>query len=126
VRLVGVKGVTFARINGRFILAHRLLADLVGPVEGQLRLPHDRVERRHQGVQRLRGRDGRRQDRHQRPFGYAAGTNSMITESVWEGCYCAPVFRPSGATDHIDTLQMYGNGALSRPHDPGFDVLRRR
>ena len=35
----------------------------------------------------------------------------MITDSVWEGCYCAPVFRPAGATDHIDTLQMYGNGA---------------
>ena len=45
------------------------------------------------------------------PFGFAAGNNSMITDSVWEGCYCAPVFRPAGATDHIDTLQMYGNGA---------------
>lgn len=44
------------------------------------------------------------------PLGYAAGSGSVLTDSVWDGCYSAPVFRPTGATDHVDTLQMYGTG----------------
>ena len=44
------------------------------------------------------------------PLGYAAGADCVLTDSVWDGCYSAPVFRPSGATDHVDTLQMYGSG----------------
>lgn len=44
------------------------------------------------------------------PLGYAAGAGCLLTDSVWEGCYSAPVFRPTGATDHVDTLQMYGTG----------------
>lgn len=44
------------------------------------------------------------------PLGYAAGAGSTLDKSVFEGCYVAPVFRPVGATDHLDTLQMYGNG----------------
>lgn len=45
------------------------------------------------------------------PLGYAAGDGCIITDCVWEGCYSAPVFRPSGASDHVDTLQMYGTGS---------------
>ncbi|HYJ51317.1 MAG TPA: hypothetical protein VEX12_15485 [Microbacterium sp.] len=44
------------------------------------------------------------------PLGYAAGEGCIIIDCVWEGCYSAPVFRPSGASDHVDTLQMYGKG----------------
>ncbi|MEV4687278.1 hypothetical protein [Microbacterium sp. LWH3-1.2] len=44
------------------------------------------------------------------PLGYAAGAGSTLDKSVFEGCYVAPVFRPVGATDHLDTLQMYGSG----------------
>ncbi|MGC5225247.1 hypothetical protein ACPW96_21985 [Micromonospora sp. DT81.3] len=44
------------------------------------------------------------------PLGYAAGEGCVLTDCVWEGCYSAPVFRPTGATDHVDTLQMYGTG----------------
>lgn len=44
------------------------------------------------------------------PLGYAAGEQSTLTDSVWEGCYCASVFRPIGASDHVDSLQMFGNG----------------
>ncbi|QKJ20276.1 hypothetical protein [Microbacterium hominis] len=44
------------------------------------------------------------------PLGYAAGKGCVIKDCVWEGCYCAPVFRPTGADDHVDSLQMYGSG----------------
>lgn len=44
------------------------------------------------------------------PLGYAAGDSCIISDCVWEGCYCAPVFRPSGAEDHVDSLQMFGSG----------------
>ena len=44
------------------------------------------------------------------PLGYAAGADCVLTDSVWDGCYSAPVFRPTGATDHVDTIQMYGSG----------------
>jgi hypothetical protein len=44
------------------------------------------------------------------PLGYAAGEGCVLTDCVWEGCYSAPVFRPSGASDHVDTIQMYGTG----------------
>ncbi|MEZ3159184.1 hypothetical protein AB1K54_01415 [Microbacterium sp. BWT-B31] len=44
------------------------------------------------------------------PLGYAAGEGCTLTDCVWDGCYGAPVFRPNGATDHVDTLQMYGSG----------------
>ncbi|MFK4807842.1 hypothetical protein ACI3KX_18430 [Microbacterium sp. ZW CA_36] len=44
------------------------------------------------------------------PLGYAAGADCVLTDSVWDGCYSAPVFRPTGASDHVDTIQMYGSG----------------
>ena len=44
------------------------------------------------------------------PLGYAAGDDCVLINCVWEGCYAAPVFRPSGATDHVDTIQMFGSG----------------
>jgi hypothetical protein len=111
VRLVGVKGVTFARINGRFIL----LTDCSRTSWAQSKVSYGFRMTASNGITReCNAYEVVMADAKidiSDPFGYAAGTNSMITQSVWEGCYCAPVFRPSGATDHIDTLQMYGNGA---------------
>ncbi len=111
VRLVGVKGVTFARINGRFIL----LTDCSRTSWAHSKVSYGFRMTASSGITRecnayeVVMADAKIDIND--PFGYAAGTNSMITQSVWEGCYCAPVFRPSGASDHIDTLQMYGNGA---------------
>ena len=111
VRIKGVKGVTFARINGRSVL----LTDC-----SRTNWAHSKVSVNF----RMTASSGIVRDCNayevvmadakvdiSDPFGFAAGSNSMITDSVWEGCYCAPVFRPAGASDHIDTLQMYGNGA---------------
>ena len=125
VRLVGVKGVTFARINGRFIL----LTDCSRTSWAQSKVGFGFRMTSSNGVtSECNAYEVVMADAKidiNDPFGYAAGTGSMITQSVWEGCYCAPVFRPSGATDHIDTLQMYGNGAYRGLTDPGLDVLRR-
>lgn len=111
VRIKGVKGVTFARINGRSVL----LTDC-----SRTNWAHSKVSVNF----RMTASSGIVRDCNayevvmadakvdiSDPLGFAAGSNSMITDSVWEGCYCAPVFRPDGASDHIDTLQMYGNGA---------------
>lgn len=111
VRLAAVKGVTFARINGRFIL----LTDCPRTNWAQSKVSYGFRMTASSGI--VRGCNAyevvmadAKADISD-PFGFAAGTNSMITDSVWAGCYCAPVFRPAGASDHIDTLQMYGNGA---------------
>jgi hypothetical protein len=111
VRIKGVKGVTFARINWRSVL----LTDC-----SRTNWAHSKVTVNF----RMTASSGIVRDCNayevvmadakvdiSDPLGFAAGSNSMITNSVWEGCYCAPVFRPEGASDHIDTLQMYGNGA---------------
>jgi len=111
VRLTAVKGVTFARINGRFIL----LTDCSRTNWAHSKVSYGFRMTASSGI--VRGCNAyevvmadAKADISD-PFGFAAGTNSMITDSLWEGCYCAPVFRPAGASDHIDTLQMYGNGA---------------
>lgn len=41
---------------------------------------------------------------------YRAGTNHYIRNCTWEGCYIAPLFRPTGSSAHLDTFQMFGNG----------------
>jgi hypothetical protein len=111
VRLISVKGVTFARINGRFIL----LTDCSRTNWAHSKVSYGFRMTASSGIVRecnayeVVMADAKADISD--PFGFAAGTNSMITDSVWEGCYCAPVFRPAGASDHIDTLQMYGNGA---------------
>jgi hypothetical protein len=111
VRLIAVKGVTFARINGRFIL----LTDCSRTNWAHSKVSYGFRMTASSGI--VKGCNAyevvmadAKADISD-PFGFAAGTNSMITDSLWEGCYCAPVFRPAGASDHIDTLQMYGNGA---------------
>jgi hypothetical protein len=110
VRLIAVKGVTFARINGRFIL----LTDCSHTNWAHSKVSYGfRMTASSGIVKECNAYEVVMADAKidiSDPFGFAAGTNSMITSSVWEGCYCAPVFRPSGASDHIDTLQMYGNG----------------
>ncbi|MGW9182235.1 hypothetical protein [Agromyces sp. NPDC055661] len=111
VRIRSVKGVTFARINGRSIL----LTDSSGTNWAQSKVTVNFRMTASSGIVRdCNAYEVVMPDAKvdiSDPFGYAAGSNSMITDSVWEGCYCAPVFRPAGASDHIDTLQMYGNGA---------------
>ncbi|KRE25925.1 hypothetical protein [Agromyces sp. Soil535] len=110
-RLMGVKGVTFARINGRFIL----LTDCSRTSWAHSKVSYGfRMTASSGVVKECNAYEVVMADAKidiNDPFGFAAGRDSMITKSVWEGCYCAPVFRPSGASDHIDTLQMYGNGA---------------
>lgn len=110
-RFINVKGVTFARINARFVL----LTDCTRTNWAQSKVSYGFRMTSSNGITRQCNAyevvmaDAKIDIND--PFGYAAGTGSMITESLWEGCYCAPVFRPSGAKDHIDSLQMYGNGA---------------
>ena len=111
VRIKGVKGVTFARINGRSVL----LTDCSrtswahSKVTVNFRMTASSGVVRNCNAYEVVMADSKVDISD--PLGYAAGNDSMITGSVWEGCYCAPVFRPDGASDHIDTLQMYGNGA---------------
>jgi hypothetical protein len=44
------------------------------------------------------------------PFSYAATAPGSLSNCAWEGCYGAPVFRPSGSSAHLDTFQMFGTG----------------
>lgn len=41
---------------------------------------------------------------------YRAAGGNQIRQCTWEGCYLAPLFRPTGSSSHLDTLQMFGNG----------------
>lgn len=41
---------------------------------------------------------------------YRASAGYYIKDCVWEGCYLAPLFRPTGSASHLDSLQMYGDG----------------
>src|SRR4029453_1279632 len=111
VRIKGVKGVTFARINGRSVLltdcSRTNWAHSKGSVNFRMTASNGIV--RACTAYEVVMADAKIEISD--PFGYAAGSNSIISDSIWEGCYCAPVFRPAGASDHIDTLQMYGNGA---------------
>ena len=110
-RLLAVKGVTFARINGRYLL----LSDCSRTTWAQSKVSHGfRMVASNGVVRQCNAYEVVMADAKadiNDAFGYAAGSGSMIADSVWEGCYCAPVFRPTGATDHLDSLQMYGNGA---------------
>lgn len=45
------------------------------------------------------------------PFSYSASTGATLTDSVWEGCYGAAVFRPAESDAHLDTFQMFGAGS---------------
>jgi hypothetical protein len=110
-RLLNVKGVTFARINARFVL----LTDCTRTNWAQSKVSYGfRMAASNGIVRQCNAYEVVMADAKadiNDPFGFAAGSGSLIADSVWEGCYCAPVFRPAGATDHVDSLQMYGNGA---------------
>lgn len=41
---------------------------------------------------------------------YRASNGNQIRQCVWEGCYLAPLFRPTGSPSHLDTFQMFGEG----------------
>lgn len=109
-RLRQVEGVTFARINGAFVL----LADCARTNWAQSKVTVGLRMVATQGVvtacnayevvmpvAKVDISD---------PMGFAASDGATLKDSEWVGCYAAPVFRPKGAKDHIDTLQMYGDG----------------
>lgn len=41
---------------------------------------------------------------------YRASAGYYIKDCVWEGCYIAPLFRPTGSASHLDSLQLFGAG----------------
>lgn len=41
---------------------------------------------------------------------YSASSGLSLRNCTWEGCYVAPLFRPTGSSSHLDTLQMFGAG----------------
>lgn len=41
---------------------------------------------------------------------YRASAGYYIRNCTWEGCYIAPLFRPTGSSSHLDSLQMFGAG----------------
>ncbi|MGC5225246.1 hypothetical protein ACPW96_21980 [Micromonospora sp. DT81.3] len=110
-RLRDVEGVTFARINGvdllltncsRSVWAHSKMS------KGLRMSSSYRSTTRHCGAYEIVMSDSKADIAD--PLGYAAGSGCVLTDCVWDGCYGAPVFRSQGATDHVDTLQMYGTG----------------
>ncbi len=110
-RLRDVKGVTFARINGTDILLTNCsrTAWAHSKVSKGLRMSSSyNTTTRECGAYEVVMADAKADIAD--PLGYAAGDGCVLTDCVWDGCYGAPVFRPSGASDHVDTLQMYGTG----------------
>ncbi|MGB4779624.1 hypothetical protein [Microbacterium sp.] len=111
-RLVGVHGVTFARLDGVVILMTNCTrsAWAHSKMTYGFRMAASYGETtRECGAYEIVMADAKADIVD--PFGYASGEGSLITDCVWEGCYGAPVFRPSGADDHVDSLQMYGTGS---------------
>ena len=110
VRIVGVDGVTFARINSRYVL----LTDCVRTAWAQAKVS--------QGLKiTASARDVTACDLYEvvmadakidpnDPFSFAAGAGASLRDCVWEGCYIAPVFRELGSSNHIDAAQMSGGG----------------
>lgn len=110
-RLRDVVGVTFARINGDDILltnCSRTAWAQSKMAKGLRMAASYESEVRECGAYEIVMADAKADISD--PLGYAAGRECTIIDCVWEGCYSAPVFRPDGATDHVDTLQMYGTG----------------
>lgn len=110
-RILNVQGVTFARINGKYVL----LMNCPNTSWAQALMSYGfRIQASYSSTvtncnaYEIVMRDAKADIAD--PMGYAAGSNCTIKDSVWEGIYCAPVFRPNGASDHVDSLQMYGNG----------------
>ena len=110
VRIVGVDGVTFARIDSRYVL----LTDCVRTVWAQAKVS--------QGLKiTASARNVTACDLYEvvmadakidpnDPFSFAAGAGASLRDCVWEGCYIAPVFRELGSSNHIDAAQMSGGG----------------
>ncbi|WP_431801943.1 hypothetical protein [Microbacterium sp. bgisy203] len=110
-RLRDVTGVTFARIDGDDILltnCSRTAWAQSKMAKGLRMAASYESEVRECGAYEIVMSDAKADISD--PLGYAAGRGSTIIDCIWEGCYSAPVFRPDGATDHVDTLQMYGTG----------------
>lgn len=111
-RLLNVKGVTFARIDGESVLLTNCTRTAWAHAKmttGFRMTSSWGATTRQCGAYEVVMPNAKADISD--PLGYAAGPDSLITDCVWEGCYSAPIFRPAGASDHIDTLQMFGNGS---------------
>ena len=124
-RIKGVKGVTFARINGRSVL----LTDC-----SRTNWAHSKVSVNFRmtassgivrGLQRVRGRHGRREGRHQRPAGlrrrnqledHGLGVGGMLLRA---GVPARRGIRPHRHAPDVRERR------LPRSHHPGLDALRR-
>lgn len=106
-----VRGVTFARLNGHHIRlinctrtnwAHSKLTLGMRTYAEQGRVTQCNAYEVVMPVSKADPTD---------PFSYAAAAGASLSNCVWEGCYGAAVFRPSGSSAHLDTFQMFGNGS---------------
>ncbi len=110
-RINNVQGVTFARLNGTFVLLTN--CSYTNWAHSRVSLGFritalDGVTVTNCNAYEVVMRDSRVDT--QDAMGYAGGDNSAVINSRWEGMYCAPIFRAIGSDAHVDTLQMYGSG----------------
>lgn len=109
-RMLRVKGVTFARINASYFrftdCSYSIYAQSVVTNGAMMTATGEDVVQNdfHEVV----FKSPRTSDND--PIGYAAGANRSIRDCTWTGCYFMPMFRAAGSTNHVDTMQMYGNG----------------
>ena len=110
VRIVGVDGVTFARIDTRYVL----LTDCVRTAWAQAKVSQGlKITASARAVTACDLYEVVMADAKidpNDPFSFAAGTGASLRDCVWEGCYIAPVFRELGSSNHIDAAQMSGSG----------------
>ncbi len=109
-RLTAVHGVTFARFNAEFVGLHDCSRTAwVHSKLGQgLRIYAEAGDVTHCDVYEAVVLEAKVAE--QDPFAYVAGAGRTLHNSTWEGCYGAPIYRPSGSRAHLDTLQMFGGG----------------
>ena len=109
-RIVGVDGVTFARIDTRYVL----LTDCVRTAWAQAKVSQGlKIAASARAVTACDLYEVVMADAKidpNDPFSFAAGIGASLRDCVWEGCYIAPVFRELGSSNHIDAAQMSGNG----------------
>jgi hypothetical protein len=116
-RMAGVKGVTFLRINADYVRftdsSYSVWSQSKVSLGGMIVASGENVEYCdfHEVVM-----PHVRTDSANDPFGYAAGDGVWINHSTWSNMYIAPVFRPTGNSNHLDTIQMYGTGAYRGLH----------
>lgn len=111
VRLRDVRGITFAR----FIAHNVRMVDCARTAWAQTKLTYGmRFYASRSVITRCDGYElvmPNSRVNAEDAFSYSAGSGSTLTNCLLEGCYSAPVFRPSGSSAHLDTFQMFGSGS---------------